>query len=146
MEPFGEYDKFDVYVVTRRINAPVPEPEWIRMEGNLTEVLATLRQVRAAGGNGLVVPTRYRDWRVSRDQAQALALQAFRSIRESTSDIFSDLSEPEDEGACWIFSAENYTAQERGVIPGARSIRVDKLDGHIWSQSEAAAFLRLSAT
>ena len=72
-------------------------------------------------------------------------MEAFRAAREKVSDTFADLGEGEDEGAYWRFSAENLTAQEQEIIPGIRSFLIDKGDGHLWSEAEAAAFVALSS-
>jgi hypothetical protein len=140
----GERDHYDVFVVTRKINSATPE--WVRLDATLADARAALRHVRVAGGNGLVVPSTYRLAVVSRTDARTLAVGALRSVRERAPDSYSDLDDGDDEGACWLFQADNFTAQEQGVIPGVRSIRVDKLDGHIWSETETTAFLVLSST
>ena len=144
MTEASEQDNYDVFVATRKVNTD-SEPEWIRLDAPLADARAALRNLRDAGGNGLVVPSRYRNPVVSRADARTLAAESLRSVRESVPDRYSDLDDGEDEGACWIFCAENHTAQEHGLIPRRRSFRVDKLDGHIWSEPETAAFLVLSS-
>jgi hypothetical protein len=144
MPTSGPPDEYDVFVVTKQINAVSVQQEWIALGADLTKAQAALRQVREAGGNGLVVPSRYRGAGLSKDDARAVADEAFRLLRQSASDAYSDLGEGGDEGGCWCFSAENYTQQELGLIPGIQSFRIDKLDGHIWSREEATSFWRLS--
>jgi hypothetical protein len=145
VKALGERDKYDVFVATRRINSS-SEPEWIRLNASLADARSALRRVCEAGGNGLVVPSRYGSANVNKAGARALAVEALGSLRERAPDSYSDLDEGNDEGACWLFQAENFTAQEQGVIPGVRSFRIDKLDGHVWSETETVAFLALSST
>ena len=36
----------------------------------------------------------------------------------------------------WVFSAGSEQMQEEGYVPGAITVGVDKLDGHIWTENE----------
>jgi hypothetical protein len=83
---------------------------------------------------------------MSQERARSIAAEALQSIRCSEGGRLSELSGGADEGAFWHFTADDYAAQERGLIPGTKSFFVDKLDGRLWSSSEATAFWALSRT
>lgn len=110
----------------------------------LREIRSCLKAVREAGGNGLIVPARYRNPHLRRDEARALALAWLEEIRKGTADEFGELSEGRDEFLWWVFSADNLRAQAVGLIPGAVFIAIDKLDGHVRTLKEYQEWGRLS--
>jgi hypothetical protein len=46
-----------------------------------------------------------------------------------------------EEDDCWVFISSSPQLQKEGCVPGAVFVRVDKTDGHVWSQAETEKYL-----
>ncbi len=141
-------EAYDV-VVLRDVRAPREETagfRWVRLGVGLQEAQRSLCVARAERKVALVVPVRYRDATVAETEARRVVEQALRSLPALDRADLSALSSGSNEGACWHFSAQDYSARARDLLPRERVFLVDRLDGHLWSAEESAAFYALSAT
>jgi hypothetical protein len=97
-----------------------------------------LELIEIAGGHGLVVPTGYRQPKITVEMAYPIAQQEIARIQalhlpnyelEPTKFFREDVM-------WWDFRARCPELIEKGHIPGSVIARVDKLDGHIWTEAE----------
>lgn len=109
----------------------------------LAKARECLGEIRAAGGNGILMPIRYRTLRVTKEEARRIALNALERVKSETGNTYGELSEAHDEFLWWAFTADNFDAQTAGVIPGVLSIGVDKVDGHVRTEEELYAWASL---
>ncbi len=54
---------------------------------------------------------------------------------------FSPVRLKREDERTWLFVSGSAALQDEGCVPGALYARVDKRDGHIWSQEELAIHL-----
>ena len=105
------------------------------------EILELLNEV---GASGLVVPVPYRQPKVSREMARPIAEEAIAQTQKELCPGYT--FEPVQflrEGAMWWdFGAVSEDLAREGYAPGRIDARVDKLDGHLWSQKEQATLYR----
>jgi len=99
------------------------------------------RALHEAKGAGVLVPTRYREPRVTLDDGLALAMNEFRRIRDQDT-VYGEGNHPADNYCCWRYAIPNLTAQARGVVPGVVFIYVHKLTGRICSAEEVSEWTR----
>jgi hypothetical protein len=144
VEPSG-YDVVILGLVGAEADDESPKVKWTILGGDLAEAREVVRKARAERKVALVVPTRYRQAKLSKATAREIARASLSSLAEDEKADLSALSDGEDEGAFWHFSVEEFAAQARGLSPGTRRLLVDKLDGHLWTHEEATSFWRLSA-
>lgn len=144
---------FDIYVFIppKHAHSPADDALYLPLEEGfagldlqLDEAKAAVTSLHRIGGNGIIVPSSYRGASIDRNSARKIAETALARIRSDSGDEYGDLDEGSDEGAWWTFSAENLTAQSKGMVPGVRYISIDKLSGQPVDDKEKSALLRLS--
>lgn len=121
-----------------------PEPGFLGLElpaHTAAEILELLNEV---GASGLVVPVPYRQPEVSREMARPIAEEAIaQNQRELCPGYTFEPVQFLGEGAMWWdFGAISEDLAREGYAPGRIDARVDKLDGHLWSQKERATLYR----
>lgn len=97
-----------------------------------------LERLKEAGGGGTIVPSAYRQPRVSIEMAYPIALQAIIQKQNTPfpPDAFEVVKFWEEGAMWWEFKGISEELIKQGYIPGCACIRVDKLDGHIWTWEE----------
>jgi len=103
---------------------------------NTTNEIAVdiLEWVIRCEGYGLVIPTIYRDPKISVVKAKEIAIiELEKEIELSYPNIkFQAVQVFEDEPLWWRVCAYSEELTRRGLIPGGVCKYVDKLDGHLW--------------
>jgi hypothetical protein len=130
IKPTTNCPTFDLYILSPHegIEAPPISRGFSQISLSLPQARDLAQNNRQRGYATVIVPTVYRDAKLSPSEARTIALTAFETRKaERVGDTFGDLGEGEDEGGWWLFQADNLTAQEAGMIPGLVLIRVDKL-------------------
>lgn len=155
MTSMASSELFDIFVALapqRELSVKLPNGGlWQQSVGfaglalSLDDCRRLLVELRSAQGNGLVLDPKYRNFRIDVNEARRLAGVHLDTIRATTADEFGLLGEVEDGGAWWTFRAPNLTLQAQDVLPGVRTISIDKLDGHVLNAGEKASILKLSA-
>ena len=93
--------------------------------------------LRSHGARSQLVDSRYRTPCVSLEEARVLAEREIERLKPLSGDVDWEPTTFHDErGAVWTFRANSPTLIERGCIPGAVFVSIDKLDGHPWSREE----------
>lgn len=118
------------------------QPAFLGLDLPLEAALELMKALRSAGGRGLVVPSAYRQPRLSPQQAY---LSAKRSISEKQaryfpSHQFNEVRLIRDYALWWVYCAPSPQLIEEGHVPGAVFAYVDKLDGRTWEPEEMEAF------
>jgi hypothetical protein len=145
MDQEAAFDLFVAVAPNRGLSWKGPTtPGFAGLEVSLQECRSILADLRDAGGNGLVVASRYRDAKVTAEKAKESAEKQLAVLRGGAADVYGPIEDAEDEGAWWTFQVSNLTEQEKGRIPGVSFISIDKLDGHVVSNDEREKCLRLS--
>ena len=107
---------------------------------NLSRNLAAdfVKQLHLAGGNGLVVLSAYRQPKVTIEIAYTIAEKAIYQKQEKhfPNFKFESVKFLSEAAMWWEFGADSAELIEQGYIPGGIRVRVDKLDGHIWTLQE----------
>ena len=76
---------------------------------------------------------------ITLEQAQniaALEIERRKNVPRLTGYDFSPAELVRDDGLTWTFVSSSQKLQEEGCVPGAIFVRVDKRDGHIWTNDE----------
>ncbi|MCI0488778.1 MAG: hypothetical protein L0229_19480 [Blastocatellia bacterium] len=76
---------------------------------------------------------------VARQIAQEEALRRKLSPRLAKYEFEPVVLDSENE-VSWLFVSASEQLQDEGCIPGAIFVRVDKRDGHIWSEREVEQY------
>ncbi len=100
-----------------------------------------LELLNLAGGNGFVILSAYREPKLTIELAYPLAEKAiiekqkkhFPNFKFESVKFFSEAA------MWWEFGADSEEMIEQGHIPGGIRIRIDKLDGHVWTLEEEAS-------
>jgi hypothetical protein len=103
-----------------------------------------LEHLKKAGGSGVVVPLAYRQPKITIEMAYAIAFQALAEQKQATgfsSHDYEPLSFCKEGVMWWEFKSNSEKLIQQGYIPGRVCIRVDKLDGHVWTWEEEQRYL-----
>lgn len=96
-----------------------------------------LEELLLAGGQGLVVPSAYRQPKVTLEMAYPIAKQAIAQKQETHSNYkFEPVKFLREAAMWWEFAAISEELIQQSHIPGAIHVCVDKLDGHVWTPQE----------
>ena len=117
------------------------QPGFLGLDLSANLAAELLERLNLAGGNGFVILSAYREPKVTIEMAYPLAENAiiqkqknhFPNFEFESVKFFS-------EGAMWWeFGADSEEMIEQGHIPGGIRLRIDKLDGHVWTLEEEAS-------
>lgn len=99
---------------------------------------ALYQRLAAARARGEVLPSAYRQPRVSQEEARPIAEQAIQHLQAASFSgyAFEPVCFHQEAPRWWSFVAGSEQLQEEGYIPGALFACVDKLDGHVWEDDE----------
>lgn len=114
--------------------------------------IALLKYLKSSGAraDGLVASTKYRNpdaW-IPLDEARKIADIAMAQLRPKYKDaklgkvFYHSLY---DHVMWYGFVASSKVWLDKGLIPGALIVSVDKLDGHVWDEAEKDAFFAENA-
>jgi len=106
------------------------------------QLMGTLRM---AGAQGEIVFSKYRNAQstLKIDEAMVIAEENLRKEQNEHLDLTYGKIRLIEEGIMWFqFASPVKEWRQQGYIPGAYSIFVDKLDGHIWQDEEFDLLLR----
>ena len=95
-----------------------------------------LAELTLAGGRGIVVPAAYRQPKVTSSMAMPIASLVIAEIQKRVEHTFYPVEFLTEGPLWWKFGAASPELLERGIVPGAAYVCVDKLDGHVWSRQE----------
>ena len=97
-----------------------------------------LDRLLGAKARGQMVPSAYREPKVSVEAAQPIAEQAIAQLRETRYSMctLGPVRYLRETPWWWTFAADCKEWQEQGYIPGAVFASIDKLDGHVWQPEE----------
>jgi len=148
-------DRFDLDVArparSEHADVELPfDPALLKVRGRVHLALpadgarAVLAMVRACGASAYLVSVAYRETLISLEQARALAATRHSEMVEAGMRL-GDLDSGVDDVEWWTFSADDLEALERDLIPGRVWISIDKLDGHVRTPGEFAAWALLSS-
>ncbi len=117
---------------------------WAGLDESLEEARKILEKLRKYQVNGYLVESRYRQPRITLEEARKIAEKRYSELVESGRNL-----EPMDNGyddiMWWIFPVEDIDAVAKGLIPGMVVIGVDKLDGHLRTHEEHNAWIKRSS-
>ena len=140
--------QFDIYVLGRALRPDAKAPSTLGFLGlNLSaaEARAEASRQRQRGVATLVLPVPYRDIvGISLDEATSIALGEYERLTRTSTDKFGPLTVRRDGVGWWVFSANNISAQERGMIPGIVVIYIDKILARALTDDEIEEMNRLS--
>lgn len=131
----------DPDVQTRMLGWRQHWPDFLGLDLPQSLALVVYARLKRAGAHGGVDLAAYRTPRVTVEQARTIAEPVMAEQQAQYPDMtFSPLqfSLPHGGVACWAFLAACKEWQEKGLIPGALFVSVDKLDGHVWTREEFA--------
>ena len=103
-----------------------------------TALIARLRYSEARA-SGIIVPTRYRDEepRLSVEEARSIAEAEIERYKREHPTAKLEHVELKSQNVIWYaFTSTSKEWVRKGKVPGALSVCVDKLDGHIWKMDE----------
>lgn len=103
-----------------------------------------LEHLKKAGSSGVVVPLAYRQPKITIEMAYAIAFQALAEQKQATGfsrHDYEPLSFCKEGVMWWEFKSNSEKLIQQGYIPGRVCIRVDKLDGHVWTWEEEQRYL-----
>jgi len=123
---------------------------WSIWDGSrFVEQSLTLEDARSRlGEHSILVPEEYLGPGLDADAAPAIAEVALADLvadRQARAESHLHFAETELVGKSplwWTFRRVCAEWQEEGLVPGAVSCAVDRVDGHIWSTAETEAFWR----
>jgi hypothetical protein len=103
----------------------------LQLERSLAEVL--LERLQQAGGKGIILKAAYRQPRLTFEEALSIASSVIseQQARSFPSYVFSLVTLSYEQPDAWYFSAVSEQLIAEGFIPGAISVKVDKLDGYV---------------
>ena len=86
-------------------------------------------------GYGLIVPTTYRNPKISSTKAKKIAsVELEREIKEVYANVqFDPIQVVDDAPFCWKVCTFSQELIEQGLIPGGICKYVDQVDGHLWT-------------
>jgi hypothetical protein len=96
------------------------------------------RALRDAKGSGILVPTRYREPRISPAEGLTLATNEFSRIHDPDAEYGQ--ASIANEYCCWCYTFPDLTAQAQGIIPGALFIFIHKMTGRVCTNKEVLAW------
>lgn len=98
-------------------------------------------RLQAAGAHGEVLDAAYRQPRVTRDAARAIAERDLppRAAAAFPGYPFNDVTLRREEPRWYLFSMISPRLVSEFHVPGGVLAYVDKLDGHVWSRDELLA-------
>jgi hypothetical protein len=149
-----DHDMYDCEIVLRP-TAPIPTTHASVLgsstpEAGLRPLGVTYPTIRAlndaikkAGGHALAVPIAYRAAPLSEEAAARIATAFLDKLAANTGHRLGALVHGGGSAHCWHFSADDPDAQSLGVEPGIVSVRIDRLDGHVWTAQECVEFARM---
>ncbi len=114
--------------VQARIMQRLPAPDFLGLDLSENEAIDLLKVLIAAGAAGVRLSSAYRQPRITREQATAIAEEAIATEKKTLESdrIFAPLRLLSVREVCWSFEA--FSKQ------GSLFAYVDKVDGHLWSQ------------
>jgi len=97
-----------------------------------------LESLALVGARGLVVASEYRQPKLTVEMAYAIAAQAIahKQAMHFPNYTFEPVKLHQEAAMWWEFTAISEELIQSGNIPGRVDVRVDKLDGHIWTSEE----------
>jgi hypothetical protein len=97
-----------------------------------------LESLTLAGARGLVVASEYRQPKLTVEMAYAIACAAIahKKAMHFSTYTFEPVKLHQEAAMWWEFIAISEELIQSGNIPGRVDVRVDKLDGHIWTSEE----------
>lgn len=98
--------------------------------------------LRSSGGAFLVLPCRYRQPTISMDVARKIAGKRLQDLKQEQGNVFGPLEDGQEQWMWWRFYADHLPSVEQGREPGCIYIDIDKIDGHVKSESDAAEYRR----
>ncbi len=100
-------------------------------------LLHRLRSLKVSS-RGYLLPSAYRQPRITIEQATPIAEQAIEElqVRRFPDHTLGPVHFQWEQSVCWTFGAVSEQLIKEGRIPGALHASVDKLDGHIWKQTD----------
>lgn len=113
-------------------------PGFLEVDLHQSDAISLMKALRRAGARGRIVPTAYREPRLSIEEALRIAVNSI-SIQEKErfpGYSFNEVKLIHDDVMWWVFSSVSEKLVEEGFIPGALHAYVDKIDGHIWGPEE----------
>ncbi len=112
---------------------------------NLTahDAAAALLRLKESGARGMIVAADYRKGGLKMEDALPIAEDhlAAQVARHYPAVPFEGVRFVREEALWWTFSRPSEALIAQGYVPGALFAAIDKLDGHVWSEEEQAAFL-----
>lgn len=102
------------------------------------KAIELLQRLQAEGAKGSLLPSAYRQPRISAEQAVPIAEKAIAEIqaKRRPNDTPGTVRFLREQPTCWTFGAVSEQLIREGRIPGLFYASVDKLDGHIWKPEE----------
>jgi hypothetical protein len=97
-------------------------------------------RLKSVGGRGYVIPSIYREPKISGERAQSIAELALQSYQESHEVNFAPVRLMSSDPMWWKFAAVSEELIQKGIVPGTLYICVDKIDGHVWQTQEFDEF------
>jgi len=97
-----------------------------------------LERLELDGARGLVVASKYRQPKLTVEMAYAIAAKAIsdKQAMHFPNYTFEPVKLHQEAAMWWEFIAISEQLIQSGNIPGRVDVRVDKLDGHIWTSEE----------
>lgn len=118
-----------------------PGPGFLGLALDEQTARALFARLRAAGAHGEVLNAAYRQPRVTRDAARAIAERDLptRAASAFPGYPFNAVTLRREEPRWYIFSMISPRLVSEFHVPGGVLAYVDKLDGHVWSRDEMLA-------
>jgi hypothetical protein len=117
---------------------PLDEDVVLYVALRLDEARRLAGAIKRAGVTPFLIPTRYREVRVTREEARQMAQLHLDRTNAEGSTVYGDLRGPRENSISWSFAAT-----EIGKRWSDLDIAVDKFDGHIITDEEYWAWVNL---
>jgi hypothetical protein len=118
-------------------------PGFLGVNLNAHDAADALLRLKQSGARGMVVAAGYRTGGlrmedalpIAEDYLAALVAQRYPAVP------FEGIRFVREEALWWTFARSSEALIGQGYVPGALFAAIDKLDGHVWTEDEQAAFL-----
>lgn len=118
-----------------------PGPGFLGLGADQATARALLARLRAAGAHGEVIDAAYRQPRLTRDAARAIAERALppHAAASFPGYPFNPVTLRREEPRWYLFSMISPRLVSEFHVPGGVLAYIDKLDGHVWNNDEIRA-------
>jgi len=133
----------DLLLEESRCHEEPPRDAFLGLELPVGTAYALRGQLQALGATAIILPSCYREPRLTVEQAFAIARrnieQRITHDKRLSRYAFSPVERiPRFEHpTCWTFGAPSQQLQDEGFIPGVLFTSIDKWDGHVHQTREA---------